>query len=76
MNGIRKEMIILGRIVRVTPSEIEYEADPKHRRLVLEHFGAKPGSKRINNNGDKEDKEQPGDEVSIRGVVATLNFLS
>ena len=31
----KKEMVILGRIVRWTPEGIEYEADPKHRRIIL-----------------------------------------
>ena len=34
-----KEVVILGRVVRWTDKGIEYEADPKHRRLILEHFG-------------------------------------
>ena len=34
-----KEVTILGRIVRWTSSGIEFEADPKHRSLVMEMFG-------------------------------------
>eukprot|EP00973_Karenia_brevis_P010048 1360936-Karenia_brevis.AAC.1 len=33
-----KEVSILGRLVRWTDEGIEYEADPKHRSLVLEYF--------------------------------------
>ena len=33
-----KEVTILGRQVRVTEEGIEYEADPKHRKIMLEHF--------------------------------------
>ena len=34
-----KHVVILGRHVRWTADGIEYEADPKHRKLIMEHFG-------------------------------------
>ena len=34
-----KEVTILGRRVRWTEKGIEYEADPKHRMMVLDAFG-------------------------------------
>jgi hypothetical protein len=37
--GDDKEVVILGRVVRWTREGLEYEADPKHRRMVLESFG-------------------------------------
>ena len=37
--GDDKEVVILGRIGRWTKGGIEYEADPKHRRSILEYFG-------------------------------------
>ena len=37
--GDDKEVVILGRLVRYTASGIEYEADPKHREILMEHFG-------------------------------------
>ena len=36
-----KEVTILGRSVRWTADGIEYEADPKHRRMLMEHFWAR-----------------------------------
>eukprot|EP00973_Karenia_brevis_P047853 6641236-Karenia_brevis.AAC.1 len=51
-----KEVTILGRLVKRTEEGIEYEADPKHRRLVMEYFGFNEKSKRIGMNGDREDK--------------------
>eukprot|EP00973_Karenia_brevis_P067937 9450824-Karenia_brevis.AAC.1 len=33
-----KEVTILGRVVRWTDKGIEYEAGPKHRRIILEYF--------------------------------------
>ena len=80
-----KEVVILGRIVRYTESGIEYEAGPKHRRLILEHFGLGEGSKEIlRTNGEKEDEIQPGDEIELgsgeatefKGVAAKANYLS
>ena len=34
-----KEVTILGRILRWTKNGLEYEVDPKHREMILEHFG-------------------------------------
>ena len=34
-----KHVVILGRHVRWIADGIEYEADPKHRKLIMEHFG-------------------------------------
>eukprot|EP00973_Karenia_brevis_P028201 3885601-Karenia_brevis.AAC.1 len=34
-----REVAILGRIVRWNDAGIEYEADPKHRKIILEYFG-------------------------------------
>ena len=34
-----KDGVILGRIVTWTETGIEYKADPKHRKMILEHFG-------------------------------------
>ena len=34
-----KEVVILGRIVKYKKLGITYEADPKHRRLLMERFG-------------------------------------
>ena len=54
--GGAKDVVILGRLVRYTPEGIEYEADPKHRRLWLEKFGFVEGSRGLSVNGDKEEK--------------------
>ena len=37
--GDDKHVVILGRHVRWTAEGIQYEADPKHRKLIMEHFG-------------------------------------
>ena len=33
-----KEIVLLGRILRVCDWGFEFEADPKHREMVLKHF--------------------------------------
>eukprot|EP00973_Karenia_brevis_P016686 2285699-Karenia_brevis.AAC.1 len=33
------EVVILGRVVRRLKDGAEYEADPKHRKIILEYFG-------------------------------------
>ena len=63
---------------------LEYEADPKHRRIVLESLGFDEGTRVLSSNGDKEDKWEPGDDEVLdrgeaklfRGMAARLNFLS
>ena len=82
-----KEVTILGRIVRWKSLGIEYEADPKHRRLVLEYFGFAEGTKALSFNGDKEDKEgdkegkEPGTESfniqkeKASSIGASVNLL-
>eukprot|EP00973_Karenia_brevis_P039595 5467594-Karenia_brevis.AAC.1 len=54
--GDDKEVTILRGLVRWTNEGIEYEADPKHRRLILEYFGFNEKTEPIGVNGDKEDK--------------------
>eukprot|EP00973_Karenia_brevis_P042376 5865601-Karenia_brevis.AAC.1 len=51
-----KEVVILGRMVKWTENGIEYEADPKHREIVLEYFDFSEGTKGLSINGDREDK--------------------
>ena len=79
-----KEVVILGRIVRYGSWGISYEADPRHRRLLMERFGLEEGSRGLASNGDKEDKMVDGDEdvlpldgaKDFRANAARMNFLS
>ena len=52
--GDDKEVVILGRVVRWTKEGLEYEADPKHRLMVLESLGFVEGTRVLSYNGDKE----------------------
>jgi hypothetical protein len=81
-----KKVVILGRTLRWKTWGIELEADPKHRRVVLEYFGLKEDhSDGLSYNGDmdrKEDADYEREEVDkyeakvFRGLVARINFLS
>jgi hypothetical protein len=81
--GDDKEIVILGRIVKVEEWGYSYQADRKHRDLVLEHFGFQGESRSSVMNGDREDKEEEWEREVLdkeeaklyRGVVARLNYL-
>eukprot|EP00973_Karenia_brevis_P082137 11387987-Karenia_brevis.AAC.1 len=51
-----KEVVILGRLVKRTQEGIEYEADPKPRKIILEYFGFDDRSKGSGVNWDKDEK--------------------
>ena len=75
-----------NKYLRWKPWGIEWEADPKHRRVILEYFGFKEDhSDGLNYNGDKDRKEDEDFELEevdkyeatiFRGLVARINFLS
>ena len=50
-NGDDKEVTILGREVKWTEEGIEYEADPRHRKKILDYFGFEEGAKPLTHNG-------------------------
>ena len=53
------EIVILGRIVRWAKEGIEYEADPKHRRIILQYLGLEEGTRGFcQNRGKAEAKDQ------------------
>eukprot|EP00973_Karenia_brevis_P080462 11164226-Karenia_brevis.AAC.1 len=57
-----KEVTILGRLARWTNEGIEYEADPKHRRLIFEYFGFNSKTKPSGVNGDRDDRVEEWEE--------------
>ena len=63
-----KEVVILGRTVRLKSWGIEWEADPKHGKLLMERFGYGVNTKALNCNGDNtthnDDEEK---EVLLSG---------
>ena len=78
-----KAVTILGREVRWSEEGIEYEADDKHRKIVLDYFGFNDKSKALSVNGDKTEKEEVWEKEelgreeakSFRGLAARLNYL-
>ncbi len=80
-----KEVVILGRIVTWTENGIEYQADPKHRKLIMEYFGFAENTKALTHNGEKEAIRDEGEDLAdldpeeatkFRGLAARMNFLS
>ena len=80
-----EEVTMLGRQVRWTQQGVEMEADPKHRRILLEEFGLDEHSKPLNINGEvvpADDQVDDGDKLlrahatRYRALVARLNFLA
>ena len=83
-SGDDKEAIVLGRTVRWGKQGIEYEADTRHRRVLLEIFGFMGASKALVMNGEQHLGEDVGDDqvyllgseaTAFRACVARLNFL-
>ena len=78
-------MVIQGRTVRWKSWGIEWEADEKHRRQLIEQFGYDAKTKSLNANGDSEDHINEdweleelvrGEATEFRAATARLNFLS
>ena len=63
-----KEVVNLGRVIRWTTEGVEFEADPRHRRVLLEHFGFDDSSSAAANNGDKSRREDDGEEEEEMGA--------
>ena len=55
--GEIKEIVILGRILRWADRWLEYEADPKHREVLVREFGLEGNSKAAGSPGVKEKSE-------------------
>ena len=74
--GDDKHVIILGRHVRWTADGIEYEADPKHRKMVMEHFGFGEDSSYLVFNGEKDwRKEEEWQEELCQKMQQYLEAL-
>ena len=60
--------MVLGRVVRLCQYGIEYEADLKHRDLLLQGFGFEEGkTKALNYNGEKDWREEEDWELEEVG---------
>jgi hypothetical protein len=80
-----KQIVILGRIVKWHGWGITWQADPRHRRLVCEHYGFTDSTKPIVVNGVKETEEEiEGEDILLddeesthyRAICARMNFAA
>ena len=77
-----KEVTILGRVVKWKSWGIEFQADPRHRREVMKHFGFEDGSRELSGTNGLEEGEECDEEVEegeareFRGVAARMNYLA
>ena len=77
-----KDISVLGRLVSWKDGGIEYQADPRHRSIVIEQFGFDEGSKGLMVSGrvedwDEHDEVLEGPEATeFRAVAARLNFMA
>ena len=79
-----KEVTILGRTVRWKAWGIEYEADERHRKIIMEYYGFNEKSNGLTGNGnvetgDEDDVDEHldgGEVIIIRVIAARMNFLA
>ena len=83
-DGEIKEVTILGRLLRWTEDGLEYEADPKHVRDLMEEEGLEDESKTVVSpavkpraGAEDQEVEELGREEAkgFRGGAAKLNYL-
>ena len=75
---------ILGRIVEWTEEGVKWSGDPRHQRILEEHFGMNADTKVLSKNGYDDDPEQddPNDDLDkvegkvFRGLAARLNYMA
>ena len=79
-----KELCILNRVIRWTPSGIEYEADQRHAEAITAGTGVAEG-RRVSTPGTSESQRnekgkvpelQEKDFTVFRPICARLNFLA
>jgi hypothetical protein len=80
--GDDKETDILGRVVRCTAAGFEYEADPRHRKKLIEALGFSDKTKGLSVNGRVEDIAEElvdleaAECTSFRALAARTNYLA
>ena len=78
---------LLGRIIKWTDWGVTCEADPKHRKIVMEALGLEEDSKSLMAPGTKEDKTEtqnrenseernPTNDTKFRAIAARLNYIA
>ena len=57
-----QDIVILGRIVKLHSWGLTWQADPRHREMILEHFGMDERTKSLSKNGYKEEVPNEGEQ--------------
>jgi hypothetical protein len=77
-----KVVDVLGRCIRCTEEGYEYEADKKHRKVIMETLGFQEKTKELSVNGrveeahDDEAELQGSEATDFRALAARLNYLA
>ena len=80
-----QDIVILGRIVKLHSWGLSWQADPRHREMILEHFGMDERTKSLSKNGYKEEVPNEGEQEEelqadeareFRGLAARANYLA
>ena len=85
-DGDLKEIDMLGRILKYKSTGISWQADPRHRKMIIEHFGFKAETKALAKNGIKEEiyfegeheaeELQKAEEKGFRALAARANYMA
>ena len=84
-NSDVQEIDILGRILGYHSWGISWKADPRHKKMILEHFGFNDNTKSLRKNGykdeiqeepDKDVKLQREEESGFRAIAARSNYMA
>ena len=85
-DGDLKEIDMLGRILKYKSTGISWQADPRHRKMIIEHFGFKAETKALAKNGIKEEIDlegepeaeelQKAEEKGFRALAARANYMA
>ena len=81
-----QEMDMHGRILTYKKSGMSWKADPRHRKIILEHFGFNSQVKALAKNSSKDEandegeldaeKLQTADEKGFRALAARANHMA
>ena len=83
-----KEIDILGRVLKHTSSGITWQADPRHRKMILEYFGFNGQTKSVTKNCAKDERVEEGEEdlksevlqkeeeQAFRALAARANYVA
>ena len=80
-----REIDILGRILQYETWGCSWKADPRHKKMILAHFGFNDVTKSVTTTGVKEVESEGGCEqtpltpteaTEYRAVAARLNYMA